>query len=83
VVSKFLLMGMPLKSAIACVTSNAARAFPEFHALGTLKPGSGADVTVLELTRGNFEFVDNYKNKKMGTQRLVARATVMGGKRVV
>lgn len=81
VLSKFLLMGMPLKQAIACVTVNASRAIPEFRAYGTLRLGSAADVTVLEMTQGSFEFVDNYKNKQSGSQRLVTRAVVVGGKR--
>ena len=82
VVSKFLLMGMPLSQAIACVTSNAARSIREFSALGSLRAGAPADVTVLELAQGNFSFVDNYKNIRMGTQRLVTRAVIMGGKQV-
>ncbi|MEP6963728.1 MAG: amidohydrolase/deacetylase family metallohydrolase [Acidobacteriota bacterium] len=83
VMSKFLLMGMPLNRVIACVTSNAARAVKELNPYGSLKPGSAADVTVLELAQGNFEFVDNYKNRRMGAQKLFTRAVVNGGKRVV
>jgi dihydroorotase len=79
VVSKFLLMGMPLSQAIACVTSNAARSIREFRAYGSLRVGAAADVTVLELAQGDFSFVDNYKNVRMGTQRLVARNVIMGG----
>ncbi len=41
-----------------------------------------ADVTVLELTEGAFEFVDNYKGARPGARRLVTRAVVFGGKRV-
>lgn len=82
VVSKFLLMGMPLSQAIACVTTNAAHSIREFNAYGTLRVGAAADVTVLELAQGNFSFVDNYKNERMGTQRLMTRAVVMGGKKV-
>jgi dihydroorotase len=82
VVSKFLWMGMPLSQAIACVTSNAARSIREFKAYGSLRVGAAADVTVLELAQGNFSFVDNYKNVRTGTQRLMTRAVVMGGKKV-
>jgi dihydroorotase len=83
VLSKFLLMGMPLNQVIACVTSNASRAFREFNAYGTLRPGAIADVTVLEEMQGSFEFVDNFKNKRSGSHRLVARAVVVGGRRAV
>ena len=82
VLSKFLQMGMPLKQAIACVTINAARSIREFHDCGSLRRGAAADVTILELAQGNFGFVDNYKNIRSGTQRLMTRAVIMGGKKV-
>jgi dihydroorotase len=83
VMSKFLLLGMPLNQVIACVTSNAARTFREFRNYGSLRKGAVADVTILELTKGNFEFVDNYKGTRMGTQKLVTRGVLVAGKRVV
>jgi len=83
VMSKFLAMGMPLNQVIACVTSNAARTVKEFNPYGTLRPGRTADVTVLELTQGSFEFVDNYKGTRTGRQKLVTRAVVCNGKRIV
>jgi dihydroorotase len=82
VLSKFLMVGMPLDRVIACATSTAAKTFPAFKGLGTLQPGSSADVAVIELRQGSFEFEDNYKGKRTGTQKLVATATVLGGKRV-
>ena len=82
VMSKFLMLGMPLDQVIACVTANASRVFPVFRARGTLKVGAPADVAVLELREGTFEFVDNYGNKRMGRQRLFPNATVLAGKRV-
>jgi dihydroorotase len=44
--------------------------------------GALADVAVLEVREGTFEFVDNYNNKRNGSQRLFPSATVLGGKRV-
>jgi dihydroorotase len=81
VMSKFLMLGMPLDRVMACATVNASRAFPVFHGRGTLNPGAPADVAVLELREGDFEFVDNYGNKRMGRQRLFPSVTVLGGKR--
>ena len=49
---------------------NAARIFPLFNDRGTLNVGAPADVALLELRKGNFEFVDNFKNKITGHQRL-------------
>ena len=80
--SKFLVLGVPLNQIIACVTSSAARSFKEFHEYGSLRKGAVADVTILELTRGTFDFVDNYKGTRMGAQKLVTRAVLVAGKRV-
>jgi dihydroorotase len=82
VMSKFLMLGMPLDQVIACATLNASHAFPVFHDRGTLKVGAPADVAVLELREGGFEFVDNFGNKRNGRQRLFPSATVLAGKRV-
>src|SRR6266568_8162825 len=82
VMSKFLLLGMPLERVIACATVHAARVFEAFTDRGTLNVGAPADVAVLELRDGTFEFVDNYGGKRTGRQRLFPSATVLGGKRV-
>jgi len=82
VMSKFLMLGMPLDHVIACATINASHAFPVFHDRGTLKVGAPADVAVLELREGSFEFADNFGNNRTGRQRLFPSATVLGGKRV-
>jgi len=41
-----------------------------------------ADVALLELREGTFEFLDNYNNKIEGRQRLIPSGTVLSGKRV-
>jgi dihydroorotase len=82
VMSKFLMLGMPLDHVIACATVNASRTFPVFHNRGTLKVGAPADVAVVELREGTFEFVDNFGNKRTGRQRLFPSDTVLAGKRV-
>ena len=82
VISKFLMLGMPLDQVVARATLNAAPIFEIFHGRGTLNVGAPADVAVLELREANFEFVDNFENKRTGHQRLFPIATVLGGKRV-
>jgi dihydroorotase len=82
VMSKLLLLGMKVDQVIACVTANAARVFPEFKAYGTLRPGAVADVTVLDLKEGDFEFVDNYAATRRGRQKLVPDTVFVGGKRM-
>jgi dihydroorotase len=80
VMSKFLMFGMPMSQVIACATVNAARVFPAFDDRGTLNVGAPADVAVLELRQGMFEFLDNYNGKRNGNQRLFPVAAIMGGK---
>jgi dihydroorotase len=83
VLSKFLDFGMPLDHVIARATVNASRVFDVFRDRGTLNVGAPADVAVLELRQGSFEFVDNYQNKRTGRQRLFPSSTVLAGKRVL
>ena len=82
VLSKFLDFGMSLSDVIARATINASRTFDVFHDRGTLNVGAPADVAILELRQGSFEFVDNYKNLRTGRQRLFPSGTVLGGKRI-
>jgi dihydroorotase len=78
-----MLLGMSLKQVVACTTVNASKTFKELSPYGSLAVGAAADVTILELGNGGYEFVDNYRNKRTGKQRLFTRGVVMGGKRVV
>jgi dihydroorotase len=80
VMSKFIMFGMPLGQIIACATVNAARVFPSFDDRGTLNVGAPADVAILELREGSFEFLDNYKGTRTGSQRLFPAGTVLAGK---
>ena len=82
VMSKFIMFGMPLSRIIACATVNAARCFPAFDDRGTLNVGAPADVAILELRDGTFEFLDNYKGTRTGRQRLFPSETVLAGKHV-
>src|SRR5579871_4584074 len=82
VMSKLIMYGMPLKEIIAAATVNAARCFPAFDDRGTLNVGAPADVAILELREGNFEFLDNYKGVRNGRQRLFPIEVVLNGKRM-
>ncbi len=48
---------------------------------GTLEPSAVADVAVLELKEGDFEFVDSYNTRRIGHRNLVAQTVVVNGKR--
>ena len=81
--SKLLGFGMTIPEAIARATVNPSRIFPLFNDRGTLNVGAPADVAVLELREGNFEFLDNFKNTITGRQRFFPSATVLAGKRYI
>jgi dihydroorotase len=78
--SKFLLLGMSLPDVIRRATVNSARVFNFGAEIGSLKPGSEADVSVLELREGEFEFIDSDGKTRTGRQKLAPVVTVRGGK---
>ena len=78
--SKLLGFGMTVPEAVARATVNASRTFDVFRDRGTLNVGAVADIALLELRDGNFEFLDNYENKIPGRQRLFPSGTVLAGK---
>ncbi len=81
--SKLFGYGMTVPQAIARATVNPARTFDVFRDRGTLNVGAAADVALLELRDGNFEFLDNFGNKVPGRQRLFPSGTVLAGKAVL
>ena len=78
--SKLFGFGMTVPQAIARATVYAARTFEVFRDRGTLNVGAVADIALLELRDGNFDFLDNYGNKIPGRQRLFPSGTVLSGK---
>jgi dihydroorotase len=64
---------------VACATTNPARAINAPERIGTLEPGAAADVAVLELEKGHFEFSDAAGKTRLLTQQLLPVATVKGG----
>jgi dihydroorotase len=77
--SEFLHLGMPLEQVIAGATTNPARAMNAPEKIGTLEPGVTADVAVLELEQGNFEYNDGARQMRTLKQRFAAAATIKGG----
>jgi dihydroorotase len=79
VLSKFMVLGMSPGEVIACATQNAAATFSEFSDLGTLKPGAIADIAILDLAEGEFDFVDNYGGHRTGSRKLSPSRVYFGG----
>jgi dihydroorotase len=77
--SKFLCMGMPLSDVIATSTVNAAMALrrPE---LGSLKPGSVGDATLISVREGQFDYEDVVGEHLIGDRKIVSEGVVIGGR---
>jgi dihydroorotase len=77
--SKFLCMGMPFPDVVAASTVNAAMALrrPE---LGSLKPGSVGDATLLSIREGKFDYVDVVGEHLTGDRKIASEGVVIGGR---
>jgi dihydroorotase len=72
-------MGMTLEQVIERATVTPAKIFALGAELGTLRPGMPADLSILELVGGDYEFVDSGGKRRTGRERLVPRATLRDG----
>jgi dihydroorotase len=77
--SKFLCLGMPLADVIAASTVNAAFALKRSE-LGSLKPGSVGDATILSVKDGRFDYVDVVSEHLEGNRRIASNGVVIAGR---
>lgn len=79
VMSKMLALGAPLEDVIKWSTWNPAKEIkrPE---LGNLDEGAEADITVLNLEKGKFGYIDSAGAARSGDKRLTAELTIRAGK---
>jgi dihydroorotase len=77
--SKFLAMGMDLKSVIYASTWKPAQIINRKE-LGSLTPGSEADIAVLDLRNGKFGLFDYTGYKIDASQKLECAMTIRAGK---
>ena len=81
ILSKLLnFSDMSLSEVVATATVNAAKVFPFLRDKGTLNVGADADVAVLELREGEFEFLDNYEGVRVGNYRLYPTGIINFGR---
>ena len=76
--SKFLNLGLSLPEVIERATSRPAAAMRRPD-LGTLTPGSVADVAIFRLEEGEYVFRDVRMNPRRGTKRLINTLTMIDG----
>lgn len=79
-VSKFLFLGLSLDRALEKVTAAPARAMGVLGEIGTLRPGSAADLAILELKTGSFVFTDTSGRTRSAEQKLEAISTIRAGR---
>lgn len=78
--TKLLMFGMPLQKVIELTTVTPARAIGKSQAMGSLKPGSAADIAVFDLVQGSFSLVDSQGDTRKTTQKLVPVLALRDGR---
>jgi dihydroorotase len=78
--SKFLHLGMPLADVVRAATSRPAEVLGIDDEIGTLRPGSLADVAVFRLLPGRFPLYDIWGEMREAANLLVNTHTLVGGR---
>ena len=82
VMSKLMALGVDLPTVAAWTTSEAARAMGLADRKGSLAPGRQADITVSELRKGDFRFLDRAGGETFAGRELLAPVmTFLAGKK--
>ncbi len=77
--SKFLCLGVPFGEVIKQTTHNAAFALKRPQ-LGSLKPGSVGDASILSIKEGKFDYIDVVGEHLTGDRKIVSEGVVIAGK---
>ena len=78
--SKFIHLGMSLREAVEAATARPAAVLGLENEVGTLRPGSLADVGLFRIYRGDFPLQDIAGNVRHADQLLRNTATIIGGR---
>ncbi len=81
--SKFLALGFSLPQVVRMTTANSAAALGMSGALGSLAVGREADLSILQLVPGRWEFRDSLDDTLSGDQALAPVATVRAGQLIM
>jgi dihydroorotase len=77
--SKFLALGMSLSEVVERATINPAKAIRRGERVGSLAVGREADIAVLDLSSGDFEYKDVFLEPRRGDKRLTCRMALVSG----
>lgn len=78
--SKFMALGMSLEEVIYAATTAPAHAMGLGDEVGTLQPGSYADVALFTLSEGRFPLYDVFMNERIGKHLLRNTHTIARGR---
>ena len=78
--SKFLALGMSLEDTVAAATVRPAEVMGMQQEVGTLRPGSLADVALWEMKEGDFTLYDIHMQPRQGKQLLTNTLTIINGR---
>ena len=79
IMSLFWAMGLPLDEVVRRATENPAKAIGLSSELGSLRPGSAGDVSVLDVQEGDFIWTDLYGYEVQAKRKLVPIMTICNG----
>jgi dihydroorotase len=80
--SKFMHLGMSLRDVVEAATARPASVLGLERELGTLRPGSRADISLFRLYRGDFPLQDIHGNVRHAGELLRNTATIVAGRRL-
>ena len=78
--SKLLHFGVTLDDVVLRATASPAKILGLEGSVGTLRPRANADVAILELREGTYEFRDTDGNTVTGKRRLITHLTLKDGR---
>jgi dihydroorotase len=78
--SKFLYLGMSFSQAIKAATLRPAETLGLASEIGTLRPGSHADLALFVVDRGRFPLYDAHLNMREGTEMIRNTLTLVNGR---
>lgn len=79
VMSKMLALGLELPYVVRMVTQNAAEWLQISDRAGTLRRGYPADLTVFEIQKGEYDWMDSHRNHFPGSERVVLLGCLKNG----
>ena len=81
--SKFLALGLSIPQVVRMATASPAAALGMSRQLGSLAVGREADLSILQVVHGQWEFQDSFGDTLPGEQALAPVATVRAGSLVM